>query len=132
MSCLVVALSLICTTAVAAIDPSKWIEVKGGSWKPDATMLSEIERALKSAVPIAAVNRGAMPPWTAYTFQFQGRSQVMGPRYIVINAFCEGSRNDSTLKTTWVRVFDGGPCYFSAQYEPDSKRLYDLVVNGQA
>jgi len=126
----IAAMALGSPNSVAAIDPSKWIEVDGGKWKPSVAVLSELESALQSALSTAASNRGRMPAWTTYTFQFQGRSPLVGPRYVFVNAFCDGSRDQASYRTTWIRVLDGGACYFSAKYEPDTKRLYDLQVNG--
>ena len=71
-----------------------------------------------------------MPPWTDYTFQYQGQSSLIGRHYVLVNAFCESNRDQSSYRVTWVKVLDGGACYFSAKYEPGTKRLYDLEVNG--
>jgi hypothetical protein len=38
---------------VAAAAPLKWIEVEGGSWRLDSSVLSEVQVALRSALPIS-------------------------------------------------------------------------------
>jgi hypothetical protein len=114
----------------AAADPPQWIEVGGGAWKPKPEVLSQAEAALRTAVPTAAANRGHLPEWHSYTFQYQGRSPLLGRRYVFVNAFCDDPAHHPNLAKTWVEVFDGGACFFSAKYDPDSHQLYDLAVNG--
>jgi hypothetical protein len=128
----VVVLALVLSISVYAQNPSKWIEVKGGKWKPEATTLSEIETVLKPAIIAASKNRGHMQDWGKYTFQYQGRSPLPGQRYVFVNAFCDEPKNHPDLQNIWVEVMDGGACFFSAKYEPESKRLYDISVNGVA
>ncbi len=125
-------LALALSISAHALNSSKWIEVIGGSWKPDFTVLSELETALKPAVTTASKNRGRVPDWGTYTFQYQGRSPISGKRYIYVNAFCDGPQNHPDLQKIWVLVMDGGACFFSAKYEPESKRLFDIEVNGVA
>jgi hypothetical protein len=68
-----VALLLICASA-AAFDPTRWTRVTGGTWEPTTAVLSELETALKPPVTAASQKRGQIPPWDAYTFQYQGRT----------------------------------------------------------
>jgi len=127
-----VVFALVLSVSVYALNSSKWIEVIGGAWKPDVTILAEFETVLKPAVITASKNRGRMPDWDTYTFQYQGRSPVLGKRYVFVNAFCDKTQNHSALQNKWVEVMDGGACYFSAKYEPESKRLFDIELNGVA
>jgi hypothetical protein len=127
---LTLALALIVTAAAA--NPPHWVEVVGGTWRPSPEVLSHIEAALKVAVPNAAANRGHLPEWHSYTFQFQGRTPVTGRRYVFVNAFCDVLPNHADLTKAWIQVMDGGACFFSAKYDPGSRQLYDLVVNGDA
>lgn len=128
----VVVLALLFSISVNAQNPSKWIEVKGGTWKPDDTMLSDLEVSLKPAITAGSKNRGHMQDWSKYTFQYQGRSPELGKRYIFVNAFCDDPQNHPNLQNIWVQVMDGGACFFSGKYEPETKRLYDISVNGVA
>ena len=102
----------------------------GGSWSPDAAMLAQLEDLLKPAVATAARNRGQVPPWNEYHFQYQGRTSLLGHKYVYVNAFCRQTAND--VSKDWVTVLDGGACYFSAKFDPDAKRVYDVAVNGVA
>ena len=121
-----VALS-ICSSALA-FDASHWIEVRGGAWHPQASSLPDIDQVLKPAV--AAATHGKRPPaWKDYTFQFQGRVSPLGKRIVFINAFCDSAHY--RLTETWVQVFGGGACFFSAKYDPERAGVYDLAVNGE-
>jgi hypothetical protein len=127
---LVVPLTLLVSTFVHAIDASQWVEVRGGAWRPDSVALSKLEAALFPAVTAAAKNRGELRQWSSYTFQYQGRNSLLGKPYVFVNAFCGTASVD--VRTAWVEVLDGGTCYFSAKYDPKSKRVYDVQVNGVA
>src|SRR5580693_2104164 len=82
---------------VAAAAPSKWIEVNGGSWRLDLSMLFEVQAALRSALPTA--DDGKLRKWDAYTYQYQGKSSVLGNRYVLVNAFCSTGRDDNQMRT---------------------------------
>jgi hypothetical protein len=115
---------------VSAAAPSKWIEVNGGAWRLDPSVLSEVQAALRSALPTA--DGGKMRKWDAYTYQYQGKNSVLGNRYVFVNAFCSTSRDDNQMRTEWVEVYDGGTCYFQVEYDLKTKQLRKLQVNGEA
>ena len=110
-------------------DP-RWVEVAGGTWKPTAQQLVEVESALKSEVPATAKNRGRLSEWSQYRFQYQGRITLLGRKFIYINAFC--SAEHRSLDREWVEVMDGGACYFRAKWDTGAHKLYELSVNGVA
>jgi hypothetical protein len=120
-----------CSVALGA-NVSPWIKVAGGGWNPTDDTLREAESALRAAVPTAARDRGRLPDWSTYTFQYQGVSPLIGARYIRVNAFCDARDNHRDISAQWVMVKDGGACFFSAKYDPKTRRLYDLSVNGVA
>jgi hypothetical protein len=120
---------LMCASA-AAFDSTRWIPVTGGTWEPTTAVLSELDTALKLPVTDASQNRGRIPQWSAYTFQYQGRTQPLGQRYVYVNAFCFHTGNH--LEREWVDIEDGGACFFSAKYDPQKKVVYDIRVNGVA
>jgi hypothetical protein len=124
-----VAISMLAISA-AAFDAEHWIQVKGGAWEPPPAVLAELEATLKPAVGPAAQNRGRIPPWTEYTFQYQGRATLLGRKFVYVNAFCR--QQGRSLDREWVTVLDGGACFFSAKYDPGTKRIYDIAVNGVA
>jgi hypothetical protein len=113
-------------------DPSKWLEVQGGGWTPTVSILAKAEAALRAAVPPTSLNRGRIPPWESYTFQDQGRTTLLGKRYVFINAFCADAQPYADVRKTWVNVYDGGACYFSAKYDAASNDLYGIEINGVA
>jgi hypothetical protein len=126
----VILLLLIVGASASALDVERWIQVRGGSWDPTAVALTQIETALKPALALAARNRGRLPGWREYTFQYQGRKTLLGRQFVYVNAFCNHESRD--LAEDWVTVLDGGACYFSAKYDPETKQIYDLEVNGVA
>jgi hypothetical protein len=126
----VIFIALLVSTIAAAIDASHWVEVTGGEWHPDSAALISFDAALRPAVSVASKNRGELRMWSGYTFQYQGRTSLLRGRYIFVNAFCEATRSDVHEK--WVEVLDGGTCFFSAKYDPKTKRVYDVQVNGLA
>ena len=128
MRALAVLLTLYLPTVAQAFDQSQWVEVSGGAWHPDTASLAKLETALMPAVNAASMNRGAMRAWNSYTFQYQGRESLLKISYVFVNAFCGASNVDA--RKTWVEVFDGGTCYFSAKYDPKGGRIYDVRVNG--
>jgi hypothetical protein len=124
-----VATLLLGAVALAADSP-RWVEVSGGAWEPQSALFSQLESALRPIVAAATKNRGPLPDWNSYTFQYQGRRTMLGRKYIYINAFCDDPRHHSP--TQWVEVLDGGACFFRAKYDPESNQVYDVVVNGVA
>lgn len=118
------------TIAALAFNSAHWIHVKGGAWDPTSGVLAELEAALRPALAAAARNRGRLPKWDEYTFQYQGRTTLLGRKFVYVNAFCSHEGRD--LTQDWVIVLDGGACYFSAKYDPATKLIYDLEVNGVA
>jgi hypothetical protein len=126
----VIFLLLMIGASAFAIDVDRWVQVKGGSWDPKPVSLAELETALKPALALATRNRGRVPGWREYTFQYQGRKTLLGRQFVYVNAFCSNENRD--LAQDWVTVLDGGACYFSAKYDPVTKRIYDLDVNGVA
>ena len=126
----IVFLALVASTMAVAIDVSHWVEVAGGEWHPDLAALASLDEALRPAVTAASKGRGKLRKWASYTFQYQGRTSLLSGRYIFVNAFCEAASSDAHEK--WVKVLDGGTCFFSAKYDPNTKRVYDVRVNGVA
>ena len=107
-----------------------WFEMPGGSWNPSSRLLGEIESTLKRDLPAASVGRGDLPSWDAYTLQYRGERSLTLRRYVRINAFCDSRSSHPRWHREWVVVYDGGACFFSARFDPESDRLYDLEVNG--
>ena len=101
-----------------------------GSWQPDATKIDEAKAALRPYVTQQASLAGkTLPKWDSYTFQFQGQ-EIGGKKVIFVNAFC--GRVPSHATTRIVMVFDGGPCYFRAYWDPTDKIYTDVIFNGYA
>jgi hypothetical protein len=124
-----IAAVLLGAVAIAADSP-RWVEMSGGAWEPQPVLFAQIESALRPMVTAAAQGRGRLPDWKSYTFQYQGRRTMLRRKYVYINAFCDDPRHHSL--TQWVEVFDGGACFFRAKYDPESKQVYDVEVNGVA
>lgn len=110
-----------------------WIEVSGGSWKPDAAVLTKANASLrKSLAPLLKTSTKA---WQRYFFQYQGNVATTGHRLIAISAFRdlpEEWRGNFDLTREWVQVLGGGSCCFAANYDSTSDVLLDLKVDAPA
>lgn len=128
--CFIIPAMAMWAVAAFAFNPAHWIHMKGGTWDPAPGAMAEFEGALRPALTPAAQNRGRLPQWDEYRFQYQGRTTLLGRQFVYVNGFCNHEGRD--LTHDWVTMLDGGACYFSAKYDPTTKRIYDLEVNGVA
>jgi hypothetical protein len=107
-----------------------WIEVVGGSWKPDAPVLAKAKSTLrKSLAPQLKISAAA---WRRYSFQYQGILATTGQRMIAISAFRDLPqewRGNFDLTREWVQVLGTGSCYFSANYDPTAGVIADLKID---
>ena len=104
---------------------------RGSDWLPGGQLVREARRQLNQAVLAEAKLAGKLdqlPSWSTYSFQYQGRV-VEGRRMIYVNAYC--TPPPAYARTEFVRVLDGGPCYFFALYDVASKRYAAVVFNGR-
>ena len=113
------------SVTAAAFDPTRWIYVKGGTWIPSPTELRKIEEVLKPAAVGTTRDAGQPHAWEEYRFQFQGRTDSRGRKFVFVNAFCNepGSAN---LAAVWVGVAEVAGCYFSAKYDSEERRVYEF------
>ena len=116
--------------AVVAVAVGSWVAVPGGSWSPAPEQLSEIRSSLEPFVKQqAAEQHRQLPNWSRYSFQYQGQLDD-GQRVIFVNAFCISP--PEYAQRQFVFVFDGGPCFFQVKYDPNKKRFFQLMFNGEA
>jgi hypothetical protein len=116
--------------AALTIAIGSWLGVPGGSWQPNAQDVAEARSQLDPYVARQAHSaREVLPAWDSYTFQYQGQ-ELHGKRVILVNAFC--SAPPPYAATQLVVVFDGGPCYFRAYWDPIDKIYIDVRFNGHA
>jgi len=119
-----------CLFAVLALAVGSWLHVPGGAWDPSAKNVADAGAALRSYVTQqASLQHLQLSNWSTYSFQYQG-TEVSGHRLVYINAFCSPPPADA--KSHMVVVFDGGPCYFSALYDPRTKKFVGINFNGDA
>jgi hypothetical protein len=113
-----------------AIAIGSWLPVPGGSWQPTALDMVEAESQIESYVAReASLAKRTLPNWSSYTFQYQGQ-EFHGKPVVLVNAFC--SAPPPNAATQMLMVFDGGPCYFQARWDPISKTYISVVFNGDA
>lgn len=113
-----------------AVAVGSWLSIPGGSWTPSAEHVESARQQLEPYVTRqASIAKMRLPDWSNYTFQYQGQT-LRGNKVILINAFC--SAPPATAATDMVVVFDGGPCYFTAHWDPAEKIFLDVVFNGHA
>jgi hypothetical protein len=118
-------------SAAALADDAVWFKVRGGSWEPDAAIVSQLQRDLQPAVARLAGGRFKdFHHWWEYKFQYQGQGADSG-LHVLVSALCD-LYEDRDLTAQFVVVNDGGPCFFEVKYDPKAQRFYDLVINGVA
>ncbi len=116
--------------AVIAVAVGSWAAVPGGSWSPAPEQINEIRSSLEPFVrQEAAEQHRQLPNWSRYSFQYQGQLDD-GQRVIFVNAFCISP--PEYAQRQFVLVFDGGPCFFQVKYDPNKKRFFQLMFNGEA
>src|SRR5882672_837837 len=124
-------LSAVLSAAVVAAVLPEWYEVKGGTWVVDDATVTAMKQDIQSAVRALAGSRSErFPPWTDYTFQYQGQGSEAST-YVLVNAFCN-SWGLKDLTASFVMVKDGGECYFKVRYDPRTHKFLNLLVNGSA
>jgi hypothetical protein len=139
---LVVAIGLVATlargagderTAVSQPPKVQWLEVAGGSWRPDALVLSKAEAALRKSLVARLQNKVTAAEWHRYSIQYQGSTAPTGHQLIEVNAFCstlpEQWRAHFDLAHEWVRVYGGGACYFRAHYDSTTDTVSNFRIN---
>lgn len=116
--------------AAFAIAVGSWLAVPGGAWQPTRDEVAEARYQLEPYVWQQASQQGErLPDWGRYTFQYQGQERD-GRKILLVNAFC--SEPPASAATEMVFVFDGGPCYFTADWDPVGKRFIGIRFNGIA
>lgn len=132
--CRYLAKSLICLLVLLALSSAsyagEWINIPPNKWKSTIRDWHSIEKKLKIKVEEAALTRNdPVRNWASYNFQY---TYVIknGKKAIYINGFCQAL--GIQWRTQRVYVKDGGSCFFQAYYDPASKNIYDVYVNGQA
>jgi hypothetical protein len=118
--------------AAIAIAVGSWLQVPGGTWQPDATVVAGARAQLPTYAKQQASSKGlSLRTWSSYTFQYQGRTlPKSGHRVVYVNAFC--TPPPSYAAQEFVRITDGGTCYFEAYYDPASKRFIGIAFHGLA
>ena len=136
ISVLMICMSVVTTCLSAADVPSPgvgWTEVMGGSWSPDAVVLSKAESALRKALAARRGHKVTAADWQTYSFQYQGNTTPVGHKVIEVNAFCstlpDEWRTHFDLTREWLRVFGGGDCFFRAHYDSTTGAVSSFKIN---
>lgn len=108
----------------------EWINIPPNEWKTNIKDWSFIEKELKIKVENEALKRNdPVSDWESYNFQYAYLINN-GKKVIYINRFCETSAVQ--WRTRRVYVMDGGSCLFQAYYDPETNRILNVFINGQA
>jgi len=116
-------------TSVSTLTPDEpWFNPSGGTWTPDAVIISEMKVALDSALrPVFSERDGATPP-VRYWFQFLGHGSGWH-RTIDIRG-----RPFPVLPRADTKAYFGPwipeDCIVHARYVPSQQRIENLVVGG--
>lgn len=120
---------LLWATCVIAGSSASWVHVAGGAWDPDDSVLKDLSGGIENYVVAGAARQDAkLSAWDKYRFQYQG--WLKGKKRIVfVNAFCR-SGGDERLESELLFVFDGGPCFFTLEYDAETGEFHSLRFNG--
>ena len=100
---------------------------------PSFQEITELEKHLKNYPKIKSVKR-----LSKYYRQYVGYYNSLNERVILVNFLwkkdgraidMEGNEIEP-WKEEWSEVFDGGNQYWKIKYNPDSKKFYDMIING--
>lgn len=119
------------TFYIPPINPvPNWYEVRGGSWRVPLATLQEVRAIIETEIGHnkAFDLEGTNP---RYAIQFRGET-VDGRQVVRLIGACNGlGKSDWKLSEHFVQVYDGGRCYFEADYRPDD-RQFRFRYNGHA
>jgi len=117
--------------ATTAYAQNAWVRVKGGTWEPEAQVLSELKVQLAPYAQGRAQAEGRkLRNWNEYTFQYQGLEEK-GRKFVLVNALCHKDRGWN-LEQQMILVLDGGSCFFRLKFDPQRRQYFDLTINGEA
>jgi hypothetical protein len=127
----------VCVTASPA-DLSRWFEVRGGDWRVDRALWSTIQDQLQPAAEAwsRGGGRGRRLDLSTYVVQLQGQREGhwWAPvRVIRLWGICEIAAKEIHPRVDGGQLYfvdDGGPCFFSAIFDPQTKRLTSFMPNG--
>lgn len=94
-----------------------WYEVRGGSWPVPPDILQKMVKLVDAEI---GRNKHFNPanPMSDYVVQFRGE-QRNGRQIVRLAGGCRGfGENAWRLSERFDEVFDGGKCYFDAEYTP--------------
>ena len=116
-------------TSVSPLTPDEpWFNPLGGTWTPDAVIVSEMKIALDSALRQLLSERGRATQPVRYWFQFLGHGSGSA-RNIDIRG-----RPFPVLPQADTKAYFGPwipeDCIVHASYVPSQRRIEDLVVGG--
>jgi hypothetical protein len=105
-----------------------------GVWLPSAADVAKLEAELPAFLQSAESEwlKPDPPIWERvpdYMRQYLGIVEN-GEEVIYANFFC--SIDDMDWHNEFVFVLDGGDCFFSVKYNPQTGEFFDLSVNGEA
>ena len=95
-------------------------------WTPDVKDINRIEPVMK--VYLAKEGKRVFKKLASYKRQYVGILQG-NQRILYINFFC-GDEKD--FRKREIYVMDGGDCYFRIKINLETKKCFDLYINGDA
>ena len=118
----------------------RWRQVRGGDWWVDPQMVATMRVQLPAAadgsltgrVGAPTIHQEGLAPVSQYFVQIQGRLQD-GKRIVEVLGAC-GLHPGAEEHRDWemMLVFDGGPCFFDATFDAETRRFTRFSFNGQA
>jgi hypothetical protein len=126
----VIVISLLaCALPAAAQDLPNWYEVAGGQWNvPMATVRDAASHVQEAADQAPWRPRGPRAVGD-YRVQYQGAVKD-GKKLVRLMGACRTDPGQGDPAAQWLVVFDGGTCYYRAEYDPATKAFVYFAFNG--
>lgn len=113
----------------AAQDLPNWYEVAGGQWHVPADTVAEAASHVQEAADHAPWSRSVLPQIGQYRVQYQGAIKD-GKKLVRMTGACRTSPGEGDPTVRWLVVYDGGQCYYRAEYDPASNTFVYFAFNG--
>ena len=119
---------LVACSPHASANRDLWFNPPGGSWVPDAGMVSHMKTALDDALrPVLEKNADTGMPPTQYWFQYIGNGSGVDKMIAIVGyPFPVPSGADASFRGATIPE----SCHVFASYLPIKRRFKDLAVGG--
>lgn len=112
-----------------AQDLPNWYEVAGGQWQVPQQMVAQAASHVQEAADHARWSGTVLPQVGTYRVQYQGAIKD-GKKLVRMMGACRTDPGEGDPTARWLVVYDGGKCYYRAEYDPASNTFVYFAFNG--